>query len=78
MRLNGIFAVIGAAALVFPVLPVPAKVTSILLASCGDLPPVAIDIPGKPEEPDDGHGCCKQACHAANERKKKDSAHGCC
>ena len=60
--------------------PTPAVAKSIMVGVCGA---ARISVPVKtplPKENGD-HGCCKKACHAASERRKKADGNiddGCC
>jgi hypothetical protein len=62
-------------------LPAPAATgTSIIMGSClgGQ---VRVDIPTDPSSPQRGDdGCCKTACHAGQDRRKKSDSDdvGCC
>ena len=77
MRLSKMIGIFGAVSLAMPAMQLEANDGSITIASCGNLPPVTLNIPGKKKPlPDDGY--CKQACHAASDRKKKGQQAGRC
>lgn len=57
-------------------MPLPqAQAEGLMVATCsGGF--VRIDLPG--QSPHDDHGCCRKACHAGLDRKKRDSKGVCC
>lgn len=68
--MNHVFALLSILVLTMPAQPEPRK--SLMVGVCGD-GDIRISIPFKPPLPgeDGNHGCCRKACHAANDRKRK-------